>query len=109
MPGSSAAAAASSSSSPVSQSSSAATLAGSWEWTPAFAHDAEAATRISGWLQQLGVDDQIYHATVSSLSLGRRLSDSALPSLHAYVGVGARGAEHYASVYLNPGPALERA
>lgn len=75
----------------------------------AFAHDAEAATRISCWLQRLGVDDQIYHATVSSLSLGRRLSDSALPSLHAYVGVGARGAEHYASVYLNPGPALERA
>jgi hypothetical protein len=73
----------------------------------AFAHDAEAATRISSWLQQLGVDSQIYRSTVSSLSLGRRPSDSALPSLHAFVGVGARGSERYASVYFNPGPALE--
>jgi hypothetical protein len=74
----------------------------------AFTHDAEAGRRISGWLQQLGVNDEIYHSTVSTLNFGHRLSDRALPSLHAYVGVGARGSEPYASVYLNPGPALER-
>jgi hypothetical protein len=74
----------------------------------AFPHDAEAGTRISGWLRQLGVNDEIYQSTVSTLNFGQRLCDRALPSLHAYVGVGVRGSEPYASVYLNPGPALER-
>ena len=73
----------------------------------AFAHDAEAASRISGWLQRLGVDDQLYRSTLASLGAGRPLSASALPSLHAFVGVGVRKSETYASVYLNPGPALE--
>ena len=75
----------------------------------AFASDAEAAGRISGWLQRLGVDEQIYHSTLASLSGSRPVSSSALPSLHAFVGVGARKSEPYASVYLNPGPALELA
>ena len=74
----------------------------------AFAHDAEAGARISGWLRQSGVGDEIYRSAVSSLSLGRPLSDSGLPSLHAYVGVGVRGSERSASVYLNPRPALEQ-
>ena len=75
----------------------------------AFAHDAEAAARISSWLRQLGVNEQPYHAVVSTLSLGRPLSDCALPSLHAYVGIGTHGSHHYGSIYLNPGPALGQA
>ncbi|MDB5868268.1 MAG: squalene-hopene cyclase [Polaromonas sp.] len=72
----------------------------------AFAHDAEAANRISGWLRRLGVDAQIYHSALACLGGGRPLSASALPSLHAFAGVGFRKSGGYASVYLNPGPAL---
>jgi hypothetical protein len=75
----------------------------------AFTHDAEAAGRISGWLEQLGAGHEVYRSTVSSLTRERPLSDEARPSLHAYVGVGARGLDRYASIYLNPGPALEHA
>ena len=73
----------------------------------AFSHDAEASDRILAWLQDAGFDDQIYRSTVLNLTHGRQLSTNDLPSLHAYVGVGVHNSEPYASVYLNPGPALE--
>lgn len=75
----------------------------------AFAHETQAADLISRWLTGAGFDDRIYRAMLGRLSRGRALSNCGLPSLHAYVGVGVRKTEHYASVYLNPGPALELA
>jgi hypothetical protein len=73
----------------------------------AFDHDAHAARRIDDWLQRTNVDAAIYRDTVSHLNFGRALSNQALPTLHAYVGVGFRDSEHYTSVYFNPGPALD--
>ena len=75
----------------------------------AFDHDAHAAARIDDWLQRSHVETAIYRDTVSHLNFGRTLSSQALPTLHAYVGVGFRGSEHYTSVYFNPGPALDAA
>ena len=75
----------------------------------AFDHDADAAERIDDWLQRTDVDAAIYRDTVSHLNFGRTLSNQVLPTLHAYVGVGFRGGEHYTSVYFNPGPALDAA
>jgi hypothetical protein len=73
----------------------------------AFKDDAEAATRIFGWLRQLGADYDCYDAAVSQLGLRRGLGSHSPPALHAYVGLGTRNCGPYASVYLNPGPILE--
>lgn len=73
----------------------------------AFANDIEAGSRITGWLHEFGVDAHRYDQMVATLTHGGSLSSLALPSLHAYVGLGARPSSGYASIYLNPGPALD--
>jgi hypothetical protein len=73
----------------------------------ACAHDVEAAARLSAWLRDAGLDEDVYGAMMSVLTARRQLSGRALPSVHAYVGVGWRGGEEYASIYVNPGPGLE--
>ena len=73
----------------------------------AFAHNAEATSRISRAGCSVWVSMPALPSTLASHGAGCPLSASALPSLYAFVGVGVRKSETYASVYLNPGPALE--
>jgi len=69
----------------------------------AFAHDADAARRVTNWLTASGLDEPAYQSTIASLTGAQPLADHGRAALHAYVGVGVRGAMPYASIYLNPG------
>lgn len=75
----------------------------------AFDNDPQAASRISAWLKDEGFQPEVYREMLCLLTRGRTLPPTALPALHAYCGIGLRAAEPYASIYLNPGPALETA
>lgn len=75
----------------------------------AFVDDAEAEGRIGQWLGACGLGESAYLAALDVLTEGVPVPASARrASLHAYVGVGVRGGDAYASVYLNPGAVLGR-
>jgi hypothetical protein len=76
----------------------------------AFVDDAEAEARIGRWLRASGLGEATYLATIDALTDGVPVpARDRRASLHAYVGVGVRGGDAYASVYLNPGAVLGRA
>ncbi len=75
------------------------------EWQPklelcthcAWQTDSEATERCAAWLEQLGLDADLYRDVVEIL---------AREHVHAFVGTGMKRGEAYASIYLNPGSAL---
>jgi hypothetical protein len=73
----------------------------------AFEHDAQAARRISRWLEHLGCGSALYYSTLCGLTGERPLSKASPPAVHAYAGFGMRPSGPYACIYLNPGAALE--
>ncbi len=72
----------------------------------AFASDAEAAAKYSGWLRTQRGDAILYLDTINILTRGVQLGSARLPGLHAYAGIGVSGGQTYSSIYLNPGPHL---
>jgi hypothetical protein len=73
----------------------------------AFVSDAEAEARIGQWLRGSGLGEVAYLTALDVLTGGVPVPAPARrASLHAYVGVGVRGGDAYASVYLNPGAVL---
>ena len=72
----------------------------------AFEDDLDAATHLEAWLSE---EDHRPEAYRELLALLRHPSNARPPALHAYCGIGHRAGEAYASIYLNPGPELERA
>lgn len=72
-----------------------------------FTSDREAEQRIRRWLAAAGLDDAPYCAAVGALTEGHEVpAPMHRASLHAFAGVGVRGDEPYASIYLNPGAVL---
>jgi len=82
---------------------------GSGGWSPklelcghcAWSADLEAEAHCGKWLQRLGMDADLYFDVVRILAHDPETSESLLA--HAYVGVGMKHAQPYASIYLNPG------
>lgn len=72
----------------------------------AFDDDRQAAARISAWLTASRMGCDVYRATLDVLLGGRTLSTTGRPGVHSFVGLGLRSGEPYASIYLNPGPAV---
>jgi hypothetical protein len=68
----------------------------------AFAHDADAHCRVASWLESARLDARLYEQSLAALSGGVPLPGHGRAALHAYVGVGVRGEEPYASIHLNP-------
>jgi hypothetical protein len=75
----------------------------------AFDSDRQAARRVTAWLTEVTADAGAYTSMLDVVSNGRSLPASGRPGVHAFVGVGMRNAEPYASIYLNPGPLLRAA
>jgi hypothetical protein len=67
----------------------------------AWSSDLEAEAHCGKWLRRLGMDADLYVDVVKIL--GRDPETSGSPQLHAYVGVGMKHDQPYASIYLNPG------
>jgi len=63
--------------------------------------DLEAEAHCGRWLQRLGMDADLYFDVVRILAHDPETSESRLA--HAYVGVGMKHDQPYASIYLNPG------
>jgi hypothetical protein len=63
--------------------------------------DREAETRCGTWLGRLGMDVDLYVDVVRILADGHDKPGSS--HVHAYLGVGMRQDQPYASIYLNPG------
>ena len=72
----------------------------------AFENDVDAADRIARWLHAADLDAELYRSVLRTVTTRYPLRRGEVPTVHAYVGVGSRGPEQYASVYLNPRPAL---
>jgi hypothetical protein len=78
-------------------------------WSPKFEmcghcawrSDRESIARCGPWLERLRVDADFYRDVVEILSVGRE--EFGTPAAHAYVGVGMKRGQTYASIYLNPG------
>jgi hypothetical protein len=66
----------------------------------AFDGDAQAAERIIDWLEAIGADPEPYLKSLGTLA-PHGLSEAA-PAIHCYTGIGWRGGEPYATVYLKP-------
>jgi hypothetical protein len=81
---------------------------GDGEWSPklelcghcAWSTDKETEARCTRWLARLGMDVDLYRDVVAVLT---RKRESASTCVHAYMGVGMRHDQPYASIYLNPG------
>jgi hypothetical protein len=67
----------------------------------AWGGDPEAEAHCGKWLRRLGMDADLYFDVVRILAHDPETSGS--PQLHAYVGVGMKDDQPYASIYLNPG------
>ena len=67
----------------------------------AWGSDLEAEAHCGKWLRRLGMDADLYFDVVRILAHDLETSES--PQLHAYVGVGMKHDQPYASIYLNPG------
>ena len=65
--------------------------------------DSAAMERYGSWLEAVGMDAQLYRDSVLILKSEREGTQP--PGVHAFVGVGMRQGQPYASVYLNPGRA----
>ena len=63
--------------------------------------DLEAEAHCGNWLRRLGMDADLYFDVVRILAHDPETSGS--PQLHAYVGVGMKHDQPYASIYFNPG------
>lgn len=76
----------------------------------AFDDDATARQRIDGWLRGAALDVASYTRVVEAITGGRTVPPvGRRAALHAFAGVGVRGATPYASIYLNPGAVVARA
>jgi hypothetical protein len=79
------------------------------KWSPKFElcghcawrSDREAISRCGAWLERLHVDADFYRDVVEILTADRE--EFGTPAAHAYVGVGMKRDQTYASIYLNPG------
>jgi len=67
----------------------------------AWGAELEAEAHCGKWLRRLGMDADLYFDVVRILAHDPEKSGS--PQLHAYVGVGMKHDQPYASIYLNPG------
>jgi len=65
----------------------------------AWKSDREATGRCGKWLDRLGVDAALYRDAAEILTADREEPQG----VHAYVGVGMKQDDPYASIYLNPG------
>lgn len=76
----------------------------------AFDDDAVAQRRIDAWLRGAALDVASYSRVVAAITSGRPVPPvGRRAALHAFAGVGIRGASPYASIYLNPGALVGRA
>ena len=81
---------------------------GDGEWAPklelcghcAWRTDDEAKMLCGTWLERMGMDADVYRDAVRILTDDERRQQAGV---HAYVGVGMRRDQPYASIYLNPG------
>lgn len=67
----------------------------------AWSADLAAEAHCGKWLRRLGMDADLYFDVIRILAHDPETSES--PPAHAYVGVGMKDDQPYASIYLNPG------
>lgn len=76
----------------------------------AFDDDGLAGRRVERWLRASALDVGSYSRVVDAITGGQPVPPAGRrATLHAFAGVGVRGAGPYASIYLNPGAVVGRA